>query len=1143
MNGNSPHPQVEALFEKAIKLASQAERDAFLDGASGGDAELLDRVERLLIAHEKAGGFMNSQTLTEVPFDTKFTEKQGSIIGRYKLLQQIGEGGMGVVYLAEQTQPITRKVALKIIKLGMDTKQVVARFEVERQALAMMDHPNIAKVLDAGSTDTGRPYFVMELVRGVPITEYCDNNKLANQDRLELFIHVCQAIQHAHQKGVIHRDIKPSNVLVTLHDGDAVPKVIDFGIAKATNQKLTEKTLFTNYSHMIGTPAYMSPEQAEMNGLDVDTRTDVYSLGVLLYELLTGSTPFAAKDLLSRGYGEIQRIIAEQEPAKPSRLLSTMQNAEGERVAKNRGVEFGVLRKVFQGDLDWIVMKALEKDRARRYDTANGLAADILRFRENEPIIARPPTPFYRFQKAWRRNKVMYTAGALVVVSLLLGTIVSSQGLTRAVEQKRLADENAKEAQEEKARAELTVEQLNHNLYRSLIAQADRELVAERHSNALELLEQCPKELIHWEWHYLRNRCHGTAHASLQIPEPIRRMIVSPSGRDFVTIGDKHLKLWKASSGGGIEPHSEFKPLTSFGQVHGAVRFSRNGGLLSTLAAPLAKSAGGEDSRASGWILQLWDVASGTLYQSLEKTGSKIVSVAFHPNGEELASVSENDVVRIWDTKTCSLKRMFTLEHPGTYTLVYSPDGKWLAAGGWFVIRLIETETWTKQSETTPVRNPIEHTMVFHPDNQSLLSVDNIRIQVSGNPTGIGIGTLEGHGSWVQGLSFSADGKRLFSCGKDRKVKVWDWENQRELLTLEGHGDSIDDLVLTADQQIVTGDQNGEVIFWDGGAGGNLIDDQITSLDRHSNTIRALQFLKDGRLLSSGEDGNAFIWDLDRNVPLKVLKGSFGVGVSADQNYLFTDAPTWDDLGVGDAYTPPDTYTLRVYETQNLTERFAGANPLGRAYFSAAISPDGRHVVGGEYGGPEGSAYLHIWDWQHETEPIRLGLPHLNIGDIKFSADGRFLATIAEHGMISVFDATDLSEASKARILWPQSGYRDNPHISFHPDCRRLAAGDGGNDVIVLDVEKGGAPLLRLSGHGDAVVCVAYSPDGKYLASAGIDRAVCVWDSETGEFLHRYLGHTSVIHALSFSWDGHLLASGGEDKSIRLWRLDVLPRG
>ncbi len=414
------------VFSAARRLPL-GERAAFLDDACAGDIALRQHIEELFEIGERAAAFMETTAadLSQVHGLVR-AEKSGDRIGRYMLLEQIGEGGFGVVYVAEQEEPVRRRVALKVIKLGMDTKQVVARFEAERQALALMDHHNIAKVLDAGATDTGRPYFVMELVRGVPITEYCDKNNLTTRDRIDLFIQVCQAIQHAHQKGIIHRDIKPSNILVTLQDGVPVPKVIDFGIAKATEQRLTDKTVYTAFNQFMGTPAYMSPEQAEMSGLDIDTRSDIYALGVLLYELLTGKTPFDQKELVSAGVDAMRRIIREKEPERPSTRLSTMQEGELTTTAKRRHTDAPKLVHLIRGDLDWIVMKALEKDRTRRYETANGLAMDIQRYLNNEPVAARPPSNLYRFQKLVRRNKLAFAATGAVTAALIIGLGLST---------------------------------------------------------------------------------------------------------------------------------------------------------------------------------------------------------------------------------------------------------------------------------------------------------------------------------------------------------------------------------------------------------------------------------------------------------------------------------------------------------------------------------------------------------------------------------------------------------------------------------------------------------------------------------------------------------------------------------------------
>ena len=432
-----------ALFQAAVQLSGNG-RILFLDNACRDDEALRGRLEALLAAHEQSQGVLaESAAAVKATMKIKFDapdETVGQKIGRYKILEKIGEGGCGVVYMAEQEEPVRRRVALKVIKLGMDTKSVIARFEAERQALAMMDHPNIAKVLDAGATETGRPFFVMELVRGIKITDYCDQNKLATHERLGLFIQVCNAIQHAHQKGIIHRDIKPSNILVTLHDGVPVPKVIDFGIAKATQGRLTDQTLFTAFEQFIGTPAYMSPEQAEMSGLDIDTRSDIYALGVLLYELLTGRTPFDPKQLLQSGLDELRRTIREIEPARPSTRLSTMLNVDLTAIAQRRSSDAPKLIHLLRGDLDWIVMKTLEKDRTRRYETANGLAMDIQRYLGSEPVVARPPSTVYRFQKLVRRNRTMFAAAGVGMAALILGLILSlysfvqeRQALKRAV--------------------------------------------------------------------------------------------------------------------------------------------------------------------------------------------------------------------------------------------------------------------------------------------------------------------------------------------------------------------------------------------------------------------------------------------------------------------------------------------------------------------------------------------------------------------------------------------------------------------------------------------------------------------------------------------------------------------------------------
>ena len=479
--------RVEDIFTAALAINTPDDRDAFLDRQCGEDTDLRQQVEEMLIAHAEMGSFLGFTSNAPLP---TITEKQGAQIGPYRLMEQIGEGGMGVVYVAEQREPVRRRVALKIVKAGMDTKEVLARFSAEKQALAMMDHPNIAKVFDAGATEAGRPFFVMELVKGVPITQFCDDNQLSASKRLDLFIDVCAAIQHAHQKGVIHRDIKPTNVLVASHDGKPVVKVIDFGVAKAIHQPLTEQTVYTQFSQMVGTPLYMSPEQAGMSSLDVDTRSDIYSLGVLLYELLTGKTPVDNEKLKLAAYEEMRRIIREENPSKPSTRISSLgQEATG--ISQKRQTDPNRLTQSLRGDLDWIVMKSLEKDRTRRYETASGFADDIQRFLADEPVTAGPPGAAYRLQKFIRRNRGAVIAASLILTALVVGIAGTTYGMLRAIAAERVAQIERDQANRQAQIAESVVDFLNQDL----LASVDPEISRGRAVTVREVLDNAARSI------------------------------------------------------------------------------------------------------------------------------------------------------------------------------------------------------------------------------------------------------------------------------------------------------------------------------------------------------------------------------------------------------------------------------------------------------------------------------------------------------------------------------------------------------------------------------------------------------------------------------------------------------------------------
>jgi serine/threonine protein kinase len=645
----------KSIFLAVVEIDSVAERAAFLDRACGGNRSLRAQVEALVQAHEKAQRLLDTP-LAGTPWrdETQILESPGTRIGRYKLLQQIGEGGMGVVYMAEQEEPVRRNVALKIIRPGMDSGQVIARFEAERQALAMMDHQNIAKVFDAGTTggkpgcvSAARPYFVMELVHGVPITTFCDENQLTPRERLALFIPVCQAIQHAHQKGIIHRDIKPSNVLVTLYDDKPVPKVIDFGVAKAIDKRLTEKTLFTQFGVLVGTLQYMSPEQAEMNALGVDTRSDIYSLGVLLYEFLTGTTPLQRERLGEAALDEVLRVIREEEPPRPSVRLSSSNNLP--KVAAARKTEPAKLSKLVRGEIDWIVMKCLEKDRSRRYETASGLARDIERYLDDEPVEAGPPSAAYRLRKLARKYWVPVSVVA-AFVSLLVAGVVASTWLT--VRAKQAENEATRKCQEAEA-AQYAADMGNLQA-----AWDNRNILRVR--DLLHATAGFPER--GFEWYYWQRMYH-VEHLTLAGHRGgVLAVAFAPDGQRLVTRGAEGVvQLWDVVS------HRELLTLKSQAQAVCAVAITPDGQLIAT---------GCEDG-----TVRLYDAASGHELRKLEGHTGMIMAVTVTPDGQWIVTGSSDGTARLWDAASGHGVLTFKGHTGPVFSVAVTADGRRLITG------------------------------------------------------------------------------------------------------------------------------------------------------------------------------------------------------------------------------------------------------------------------------------------------------------------------------------------------------------------------------------------------------------------------------------------------------------------------------
>jgi serine/threonine protein kinase/WD40 repeat protein len=727
---------IEGIFFAALEKQTPVERNAYLDEACTGDAELRRCVERMLDAQPKIGDFLQraapapSATIDEPPL----AERPGAVIGPYKLLQELGEGGFGVVFLAEQRQPVRRKVALKIIKPGMDSKQVIARFEAERQALALMDHPNIARVLDGGTTDSGRPSFVMELVKGVPITEFCDKNRLTPRERLELFIPVCQAVQHAHQKGIIHRDLKPNNVLVTLYDDKPVPKVIDFGIAKAIEQKLTEQTLFTRVGQVIGTLEYMSPEQASLNALDVDTRSDVYALGVLLYELLTGTTPLNKEQLEGVAFMELLRLVREQEPPRPSTRLS--QSGGGlPLVAAYRKSDSQKLPKLVKGELDWIAMKALEKDRSRRYATASALAADVQRYLTDEQVEACPPSVGYRLRKYARKHKTAAAMIGMAAALLLVGSLVSGWEAVRATRAETLATDRLDLAlrNEEKAKkSEKAAEEERDNVRHAneALRRAGDEMRANQYAwdmqavpiaweaghvhQAWQMLDRQDLKLRGFEWHVLDQQTRGGV-VTIELPDANKRhrgmWTFSDDGARVAEVvlpapspaGDNTLPsvtVWNVASRQKLFTHvmvaDDVKLLRTFRSP--LVIFSPDGKRIGIMRPNLNPTDPPGISAVVPFHVQILDVVTGKVILNDERKDVRLpptldLQAWFSPNGSRFAfmaampiaeSKSLRKVVRIWDvdggkepvTIPCAAVADWPFDPDGSRFVVRVPDGK-----------------------------------------------------------------------------------------------------------------------------------------------------------------------------------------------------------------------------------------------------------------------------------------------------------------------------------------------------------------------------------------------------------------------------------------------------------------------------------